>query len=99
MEIVTPLVLFIPLFLAAVSRIKTRFHKLSDGLTYVTGVLDKTEGNTRAHVGVPQAHPLSEEQIKDIAQARGFVLIKIDNGGGATRLMHFARESEQTSDA
>ncbi|OLT48367.1 hypothetical protein BJF85_12590 [Saccharomonospora sp. CUA-673] len=96
MEYVAFLMVFVSSLLLVVSRVRQRFQSLERARDRVAKELDETKPGFHAAISIPAVHPLSSEQIKDMAANRGFTLKKA-NAGGSTiaTYMHFTRINEQ----
>ncbi|RZQ62749.1 hypothetical protein [Amycolatopsis suaedae] len=70
--------------------LRVLFHDVDDAVAYVTKKLDLRPGWNEAKVEVWQCRPLTEHQIKDLAEERGFRYLE-DGKGGSSRSLAFER--------
>ncbi|KMS82234.1 hypothetical protein [Prauserella rugosa] len=95
MEYIAFLVLVVTSVLMLLSRVRQRFQSLEQARDRVAKELDETKSGFHASISIPASHPLSEEQIKDMAENRGFTLEKPNAGGGtSSTFMQFRRTNE-----
>lgn len=71
------------------NRFRARLHNVDGGVRYVTKRLAASDGTAPTRIRIWQAHPLVEEQIKDIAESHGFDYVTSGTDGGTSSSLTF----------